>query len=226
MQVEVKLLLLFHDRKPFGICLHHAVFDAVVDHFHEVSRSRRTHVAPAHTRSESQYLENRPEMVHRFRLTADHHAVTFLQPPDAAARAHVDHPDAHLFQNLRPHHRLTVARVTAVDHDVTLIELFCHADHGVACHPPGGKHKPHGPRRLELRHHIQHRLHDLRTVIRQGLPHLLIAVVTHHPVPGTHQPPCNITAHLAKPNDCDIHLSPLLVANCPLRVACCDLLVA
>ena len=90
-------------------------------------------------------------------------------------------------------------------------------NHGVACHPPGGKHKPHGPRRLELRHNLQHRLHDLRTVIRQGLPHLLIAVVTNHPVPGTHQPPCNITAHLAKPNDCDIHLSLLLVANCSFR---------
>src|SRR5687767_11703262 len=78
----------FEHLKAFAVRLKHAVLDAVMNHFNEMSGAAASHVSK--TVLGRQGLENRLELVdHRF-FAADHQAVAFLQTPDAAAGAGVD----------------------------------------------------------------------------------------------------------------------------------------
>src|SRR5208337_3050915 len=94
------------DSQSLGIGGHDAIFDAVVHHLHEVTGSRRPTVQVAHlggpvaavsprgawdfAPARRQGLEHRVQALHRLNRTADHHAVTALQPPDSTAGSDVD----------------------------------------------------------------------------------------------------------------------------------------
>src|SRR5690349_1297181 len=100
------------DVEPLRIGLHHPVLDPVVDHLREVARAYRPgmHIAALRARIASftprrrrditlprrQRIEDRIEMLDGRLLAADHHAIAFLETPDAAARPDIDVLDAAL----------------------------------------------------------------------------------------------------------------------------------
>src|SRR5579864_9245701 len=87
--------------KAFGISLHQAVFNSVVHHFHEVPCSGgatikialfggAAELLPARstgnlTRARRKRFEDRIKTLYGFFRPAEHHAVSALQSPDAAA---------------------------------------------------------------------------------------------------------------------------------------------
>src|SRR5690606_41257463 len=72
-----------------SVGLHHSVLDAVVDHLGEMPRTAGPDMAPTAIRRRSQALEHRTQPRRGPGVAADHQAVAFLQPPDAAAGAAV-----------------------------------------------------------------------------------------------------------------------------------------
>src|SRR6266404_8615623 len=92
--------------QAFCVSGHQPIFDAVVDHFHEMSGAGRAAVeiaffggaacflASRSTRSvaapRSQRVENRIKVANGIVFAADHLAVAALQSPYAAARADID----------------------------------------------------------------------------------------------------------------------------------------
>src|SRR5437762_1665740 len=119
--------------ETFGVSLHQAVFDSVVDHLHEMTCSRwstmevtilyganffptrRAHNLAA---SRRQSLEDWIEMTDCLVRPADHHAVATLQAPHAAAGSHVNVINTLPAQGDRPARVVFEIRITAVDDDV------------------------------------------------------------------------------------------------------------
>src|SRR6185437_7862908 len=93
-EVQLEFRLVLEDGKPFGIRLHHSVFDAVVDHLHEVARADWADAAPALVTGRSECFKNGLQAIDDFFIAADHHAVAFLEAPHAAAGAAIDIVDA------------------------------------------------------------------------------------------------------------------------------------
>src|SRR5438309_306885 len=103
--------------KAFGVSLHQAVFNSVVDHFHEVAGAGRAAVkvtllgcaakplpsgrAWNLTYAGREGFEDGIKALHGFFRPAQHHAVSALKSPDAAAGSNVDIVNAALFQLLR-----------------------------------------------------------------------------------------------------------------------------
>ena len=79
-------------------------------------------VAPRRARdvagTRSERGENRVEAEHRFAIAADHHAISALETPDAAAGADVDIMDAALLQRLAAAYVVLPERIAAIDDDV------------------------------------------------------------------------------------------------------------
>src|ERR1043165_8362405 len=119
------------DVEALRIGLHQPVFDAVVDHLHEMAgaarpgmdvalpgpriaalpgRRRRNVARAGHERA-----EYRIEPLHHGFLAADHQAVAALQPPHAAARADIEIMDAALPQRLGARDVVLPERITAID---------------------------------------------------------------------------------------------------------------
>src|SRR6185312_8492722 len=106
----------FQDVKTFGIGLHQAVFDAVMDHLDEMAGPDRTGmeiaaldtgialVTPGSPRDVTgpwcQACEDRIEPIDGGLVAADHHAIAALQPPDTARGADVEIMQAAPFQRL------------------------------------------------------------------------------------------------------------------------------
>ena len=105
-----------HQLEAFGVGLHQAVFDAVVDHLHVVAGAVVADAQIAVLRRQRQ--EDRLEPLADLGFAADHQAVAFLQPPDAAAGAGVDVVDALGRQRLRAPHVVVKVGVAAVDDGV------------------------------------------------------------------------------------------------------------
>src|ERR1044072_4278564 len=124
--------------KTFGVGLHQSVFDAVVHHLDEVTRAHGTCVnialldpriaalAPAGARNIAdpgrQRGKDRIEPVDHGLVAADHHAITALDAPDAAAGADVDIVDALFVERLAAADVVLPERVAAVDDDVSLLK--------------------------------------------------------------------------------------------------------
>src|SRR5260370_4277636 len=94
---------ILQDVKTFGIGLHQAIFDAVMNHLDEVPGADRAGVdvalldpgiaslAPAGARNVAdarrQYREDRIEPIHHRLIAADHHAIAAVATPDPALGA-------------------------------------------------------------------------------------------------------------------------------------------
>src|SRR5690349_19270363 len=105
------------DPKPLSVSRHHAVLDTVVDHFYEMAAPTGTTVQIAELSGAVEFFASRRprniappwcepvedwiEMLDRFRLAADHHAVASLQPPNATTRADIDIVNSPRFEFLR-----------------------------------------------------------------------------------------------------------------------------
>src|SRR5581483_6986638 len=112
-RVDIGIL---QDVETFGIGLHQAIFDAVVDHLDEVSGADRAGMdvalldsgVAAFAMLRARYvagagrkrLEDRIEPVDDGLLAADHHAIAALDAPDAARGADVEIMDATRLQRL------------------------------------------------------------------------------------------------------------------------------
>src|SRR6202035_2760868 len=118
---------ILQDIETFGIGLHQAVFDAVVNHLDEVSGADRAGVdialldagvaslAPAGARDVAdprrQRREDRIEAVDHGLVAADHHAIAAIDAPYAAGRADVDVMDAAFLQGFAAAHVVLPERV-------------------------------------------------------------------------------------------------------------------
>ena len=123
------------DSQSLGIGGHHAIFDAVVHHLHEVPGSRGPTVQVAQlggpvdfvsprgawdfAHAWRQSLEHRVQALHRLNRTANHHAVTTLQPPDSPAGPDVDVIDLLRRELPGTADVVHVIGITAVDQDVS-----------------------------------------------------------------------------------------------------------
>src|SRR3990170_1467444 len=83
-QVKPKFLFGFHDAKPFGKSLHHAILDPVMHHLDEMTGAMRTDVSPTLICCRSQRLKDGAQLFHDLRFATDHQAVSFLQAPDSS----------------------------------------------------------------------------------------------------------------------------------------------
>src|SRR5439155_20425887 len=106
--------------KAFRVGLHQTILDSVVNHLDEMTGARWAAMkialfdgatgffssgrAPDVTASRRERSENRIEMTNGFFRAANHHAVTTLQAPDAAARPNIHVVDAFVTQRTSPPH--------------------------------------------------------------------------------------------------------------------------
>src|SRR5579863_1747359 len=106
------------DIETFGIGLHQAVFDAVMNHLDEVPGADRAGMEIALldagvaslsafgagdvTEAGRERLEDRIETLDHLLVAADHHAVAALDAPDAAGCADVDVVDAAIPELVAP----------------------------------------------------------------------------------------------------------------------------
>ena len=204
MQIEIEILAL-HDREAFGIGLHHAVLDPVVDHLGEVTRAVGTDMAPALVGGRRQTLEQRPERFDGRRLAANHHAVAFLQAPDTTAGTDVDVMQVAFAQRLGPTHRVLVHRIAAIDDDVALRQQrFELADERID-QGAGRYHQPHDSGRGKGVDRRRQRVRRFDPLLCRLRHRFLAGIVPHHPVPAAHQALCHVGAHAPESHHCKIH---------------------
>src|SRR5579863_6944151 len=128
------------DVETFGIGLHQAIFDAVVNHLDEMPGADRTGVdvalldpgiaslAPASAGdvadARRQRSEDRIEAIDHRLVAADHHAIAALDTPDAARGADIDIMDAALLQCLAAADVVLPEGVAAIDDDIAPLHQF------------------------------------------------------------------------------------------------------
>ena len=185
VQVEV-VLGVVHDLEALGIRLHQPVLDAVVNHLHEVARTRRADVRIPLFRSER--LEDRLEPPHRLVVAADHQAKADLQPPDAAGDARVDKVDPAVLRLGVAALRVAEVRVAPVDDRVALVDELQQVVDDVFGDLSGRDHQPEGSRRLELLLQVGQRVGGARLdvrVVREDVMACLAEALGH---PRAHPP--------------------------------------
>ena len=152
-----------------------------------------------------QSFENRVQVIEGRCVAANHHAVTAVQPPHAAAGADIDVANAFAFEGLGSAHIVLVIGVAAIDDDVTAVQHFAQ---GVHCGFGDGACRQHDPdcaRRLELLHKRGQILTGRGPFFGQ-LGHAGGVGVEHHTIVSVaHQSAHNIAAHTAEANHSKLH---------------------
>ena len=143
-------------------------------------------------------------MLHGRRFAADHHAVTALEPPHAAARADVDVVNAFRRQLLGAANVVDVVRIAAVDQDVVLVEQR-HEIADARIDDGGRHHQPDRTRLAQLLDEIGERRGALRAVRRQRRDRLAVAIVDDAGVAIALQPAHHVRAHPAKTDHSELH---------------------
>ena len=213
--VEVQLLLAGEQGEAFGVGLHQAVLDAVVDHLDIVSGAAGTAMQPAFGRSEQP--GERRHALHRARLAAEHDGVAVGEPPHTARYAGIDVGEAARGEFRGAAHAVLVVGVGAVDQHVAFGEQGQQLRQRVLARPARGQHQPEDARRLEL--------------VQQGGQ---VCDYAHAPlarqrasrsgrlVPGDHartaarQTPRHVGAHATQPDHSDMHIGSAV--DCALAI--------
>ena len=201
-QVEVETFILrqlvagaaAHNIETFGIGLHQAIFDAVMDHLDEMARTHRPGMQIAIgdsriaafaarrlvdvARARRQRREDRIKPVHRRLVAADHHAIAALQSPDAAGGAAIDIGDILFGQRLGAADIVLVKRVAAVDHDVAGRQQLAQLGNRVFGDLARRQHHPDGTRRLQFLDQVREAAAPAAPVKRRH--RLGLAVEGHH----------------------------------------------
>src|SRR5664280_1190416 len=180
--------------KSFGVGSHQSVFNAVMDHLDEMAGSgrpameitlldRATNLFPSRcTRdiaaSRSERLEDRIEVQYGIALTSDHHTITALDPPYAAARSHVDIANTFELQFFGSPDIINIVRVASINDDVSLLHLAGDVTHG-GLYRRCGHHQPDSARRLQLGHEIFERSGPRRAFACQVLDAVRLHVEDH-----------------------------------------------
>ena len=162
---------------------------------------------PALVFAGSQRLEDRPQILDRLLVAADHHAVALFQSPHAARGAHVDKLKSLGGNFLVVAHRVLVIRVTAVDKYVAGIQQRLQLGDGLV-------------HRLALRHHDPDGLAAFQLLARSSSvedAHIAgssqprhrfgAEVEAHHLVAAQPQPLRHVAAHLAQTNQSKLHVA-------------------
>ena len=116
-------------------------------------------------------LEYRVKVLHHIILAADHHAVTALQTPNAAAGSHIDIVNSLLGEILGAPNIVDVVRVAAVDQDVVFLQMWNDLGDRIV-HRCRRNHQPDGARLGELFHHVRQPRRAHRLVLLQFLHRL------------------------------------------------------
>ena len=197
-------------------CIIPYVFNAVVDHLHKVSRADRPAMQIALLRSlvklfaarrmldladaGRERLEDWIDGLHGLVRTADHHAVSALETPNAAAGPDVHIVDALLLELGGATHVVFEIRIAAVDDDVTRLhqvaELRDHAVGGRA----GGHHHPSDARFRKLLHEVREIGCAGGAFAGQFFHGVGGKIVGHAGVSVFHQAPNDVAAHTAQAN--------------------------
>src|SRR6516165_4176387 len=127
------------DVHPFRVGRHDPVLYSVMDHLDEVPSSVRAAVQVAElggaadflssrgardiSRTGRQRLEDRIEVPNSRYRSADHHAITALQPPDAATCSDIYVMDSLRGELLGAMNIVDIIRITAIDQDVAALEV-------------------------------------------------------------------------------------------------------
>ena len=208
-QIQRQRFLALHDRKAFGIGLHHSVLDAVVDHLGEVAGTAWSHAAPAAIRRRRQGFQQRAQPLAGRLVTTDHQAVALRQPPHAATGAAVEEMHAAPATLRRPTLAVLVVGVAAIDHDVARLQQRAQrvqrGIHGRA----GRHHQPQRARRRQRGHQGGERVECFHALRLRRLARGRAGVETGHPVPAARQPRGHVRAHAPQTDHTDVHATSL-----------------
>ena len=115
----------FHQVVGLSEKLHHSVFDAVVDHLHEMpgrSRAQPGHARIAVHLRRSSFKDGTDPLVGLFR-PAGHDARTVTRAFFAARHAHAEELDAFRCQVARTHVRVFEVGVAGIDDEIALVQV-------------------------------------------------------------------------------------------------------
>src|SRR5215212_10620517 len=121
-KVQLKFLFRLHNAKALCKCLHHAIFDPVMDHLDIMSRAMWTHVAPSFICARCQRFENWVHLFHDFAFATDHQAISFGDPPNPSTRAAVHKLDPFWFEKGSMPHGFFVIGIATINDRVTSFE--------------------------------------------------------------------------------------------------------
>src|SRR6476646_9374936 len=155
---KFRLVRVAEDIEAFGVSLHDSVFDAVVHHFDEMASPRgaaidvtffsssRQLVASRSARdvaaAGSERLENGIELLNDFFRSADHHAVSALQTPNAAAGTDVHVMNAFVAEHFGAPNVVFEIRIAAVDQNVARLHFLGNSLRSRFGWTAGGHHDP------------------------------------------------------------------------------------
>src|SRR5208283_1418893 len=219
--------------QPFRICGHDSVFDSVVNHLDEVAGTVRTAVqitllsGPVFVRASDLFPARRArnvayswgqrredwiEALDHVILASDHHAVTSLQTPNSSAGSDIYIVDLLRSEFLGAPDVVDVVRVSAVDEDVTSLEVGQKISDSFV-HNRGRHHKPDRPWLRELLHQFRERSRAFRLVLDQFIHRCRRSVEYHAVVTVFYEPPYHVGAHSSKTDHAELHLYLLRYEN-------------
>ena len=147
--------------------------------------------------SRSQGLENRIKLLDGFFRAAEHHAVTALQAPDAAAGADVHVVDAFIFKFLRAADVILEIGVAAINQDVARGKFASQLVNSLFRRAAGRDHHPRDLRFAEFAGKIVDRGRRDRAFTGDFLDIVGAKIGDYHFVPTAHQTTRHVRAHPA-----------------------------
>src|SRR6185312_1527583 len=231
---ELRLIRIAEDVETFGVGLHDAVFNSVMNHLHEVASAGRPTVNVAVFRSAGDLLtagsawnlaaargesfENGIELVEGFFRAADHHAVAAFQAPDSAAGADVYVVNALVFKELRATNVVFEIRIAAIDENVACLKLCRQRLNRRFGRAACRNHEPGDPWRAKLSGKVVERRGRNRTFAGHVLYGISTQIGDNYLVTAAHEASRHVGAHPPKTYHSQTHTAPSLpktiVASC------------
>src|SRR5262245_32861761 len=153
-----------------------------------------------------QRFEDRIELVDGRLVSADHHAITAFNAPDAAGRADIEIVDPACLQRLAAANVVLPKTVAAIYDDVALFHQRGQRVDGrfrdLAC----GQHHPGGPRLRQLRDKILQGLRPGRAVRGERFDGRFVLVVNDGRMSMFHQSADDVAAHPTQADHANLHV--------------------
>ena len=212
--------------EALGVSLHQPVFDAVVNHLHEVPRARGPAVkitflgrsaeffpprsAGNAAEPGSERLENWVEALDHVLFAADHHAVSALESPNAAAGPDVDVVNAFLADSFRPPHVVFVERIAAVNDGVARSHQLGNRRDHLLGRVARGHHHPNRTGLTQLADKVFEGICACSSLGDQLADAGGIPSVNEALLPPSEQTPHHVSAHSSQTHHSELHGSPPL----------------
>jgi hypothetical protein len=208
------------DGQPLGVGRHDPVFNPIVDHLDEVPGAAGSAMEVAvlgggglaiaagrpvrRVDGRGERGEDRVEVLHRAVLAADHHAITPVDPPDAAAGPDVDVVNALALKLLGAVQVVDVIRVATVDDDVARLQERAELGQRLV-DDGGGDHQPDGPRLRQLLDEILERSRALGSLRDERVDGLGVRVEHDALMAALHQAADHVRAHSSQTDHAELH---------------------